>query len=105
MKPEDAGPEPKLCEGCHKLAASSNLEWVLCGGQTAGMEPATYVWQLRDKGELARVQQTTKDLQRLASAARLLTRLRTYVQWVDNDGEEDEERDELLSRIDKFFKR
>lgn len=56
----------------------SGLHWVLCGGMSVGMTAQPKVWRLRPKDEPAREAQRAKDLQRLASAARLLHDISMY---------------------------
>jgi sugar phosphate isomerase/epimerase len=57
---------------------AGGLEWTLCGGQSAGGLPQGSVWRLRPKDEGATAAQRTKDLQRLASAAKLLSELEEH---------------------------
>ncbi len=85
---------PTLCKGCQDLVKDSPLEWVLCGGQTVGMEEPTYSWQLRPRGEVATEANKARTLQRLASAARLLCILKEVI------GDED-----LKEKIDLWLKR
>lgn len=75
MKPE----KPYIPETVQKLIEDSNLHLALCGGQTVGMEPANYIWMLRDKNELINVEQRTKDLQKLAGAMRYLVQCLPYL--------------------------
>jgi hypothetical protein len=56
----------------------SGLHWVLCGGMHVGHTVQPKVWRLRPKDEVAREAQRAKDLQRLASAARLIHAVSLY---------------------------
>jgi hypothetical protein len=51
----------------------SNLHWVLCGGMHVGHHVQPKVWRLRPKDECDREKQRAKDLQKMASMARLIS--------------------------------
>ena len=70
---------PTLCPACSGLIEDSDLEWVRCGGQVAGMGEPNYVWRLRSKDEILNVQQRTKDMQKLARAMRYLVECHPYL--------------------------
>ena len=76
----DTPKQPSLCTECQRHVDASNLEWVLCGGLCIGMEVTPKVWTLRDKGEMTRQQQITKDLQKMANMAHENAELREQVQ-------------------------
>lgn len=56
----------------------NGLHWVLCGGVQVGLRTHPKVWRLRPKDEVEREAQRAKDLQRLASAARLIHSISEY---------------------------
>jgi len=60
-------------------------------------------WRLRDRYSSDVIRQNAIYSQRLASAARVLSAARTYIEKVNDDYTEDEDRDELLAKIDRYF--
>ena len=60
-----------------KLIEDSNLEEVRAGGQIVGMDKPRYMQVLRPRDEVAKAEEGTKQLQKMASMAREIARLRT----------------------------
>ena len=66
----------------------SNLHWVLCGGLHVGHHVQPMVWRIKPKDEPAREAQRAKDLQRLASAARLIHEMHAAMKQYEMDVDE-----------------
>jgi hypothetical protein len=60
-------------------------------------------WRLRDRYSSDVIRQNAIYSQRLASAARVLSAARAYIEKVNDDCTEDEDRDEMLAKIDRYF--
>lgn len=85
-------PKPEVPAEIAALIEESGLEWKWVGGQTLGLNPPKYRWQLCAKGSLQDAMQRAKELQRLAAACRLLS---SASRLIDDD--------ELKNKILRFL--
>jgi hypothetical protein len=94
---------PTLCSTCAELAESSNLKWTRVGGMAVGMHRRPMTWRLRDAYSGGVIQKNAQYSQRLASAARLIHELKEHIMGEDGDYEVQERRDELITKIERYF--
>lgn len=71
---------------------------------SVGMHRQPMTWRLRDRYSNGVIQKNAEYSQRLASAARLLYELKEHVKGENGDYEVQERRDELIAKIDRYFK-
>ena len=100
----DADSPPVLCSACAELVRSSELEWSHVGGMAVGMHRQPMTWRLRDKYSSDVIQKSAQYSQRLASATRLVHELREHLEGGNGDYEVRERRNELIAKIDGYFK-